>query len=99
MHSENFGWTMEVHQRQASSPRSAGIDLIHLLGYPELFAYMAFGISLGFLVVRLGHAVLGLLRDLDDYRANRQVRIETGRNRFPEPAEESSEPRITVARR
>lgn len=52
-------------------PSAGGDRLIHLLGYPMVFAYIAFGISAGFPLVRLGHRVLGLLRAIDEYRANR----------------------------
>ena len=98
MHSENLGWTTGLHHRRPSVHWLTGIDLIHLLGYPALFAYVAFGVSVGFFVVRLGHAVLGLLRDLDDYRANRPIRLETAPGRLTE-SEKSPEPRVTVARR
>jgi hypothetical protein len=46
--------------------------MTHLLGFPPLCAYVAFAISALFLMVQLGHAVLALLRDFDDYRANRE---------------------------
>jgi hypothetical protein len=78
--------------------RSSGRHrLIHLLGYPALFAYLTFGISAAFLLVRLGHSVLGLLRDLDDYRAQRPSRLP--RSNSPANRDETSEPRVTAVRR
>jgi hypothetical protein len=52
--------------------RSRHAPMIHLLGYPAPIVDIGFGIFAGFLLVRLGHSVLGLLRDIDDYRANRR---------------------------
>jgi hypothetical protein len=46
--------------------------MTHLLGLPPLCAYVAFAISALFLVVQLGHSVLALLRDFDNYRADRE---------------------------
>jgi hypothetical protein len=47
---------------------------MHLFAYTECFMYVGLALSLGFGLVRLGHSVLGLLRDLDDYRTNRPRR-------------------------
>jgi hypothetical protein len=48
--------------------------VIHLFSYPPLFTDVALSLSLGFVVVRLGHKVLGLLREVDRYRAERRSR-------------------------
>jgi hypothetical protein len=37
-------------------------------------AYISFGLSVAFLLLRLGRAALAFLRDLDDYRMNRPRR-------------------------
>jgi len=44
---------------------------LHTLAY---FSYVAFAISALFLLVKLGHKVLELMRDFDDYRSNRPPR-------------------------
>jgi uncharacterized membrane protein YuzA (DUF378 family) len=41
---------------------------------PTLLAYIVVGLAAIFALPRFGRAVLAFLRDLDDYRANRQRR-------------------------
>jgi hypothetical protein len=48
-----------------------GDRLTHLLGFPPPCEYVAFAIFIAFALVALGHAVLRLLRDIDDFRSNR----------------------------
>jgi hypothetical protein len=49
---------------------------MHLFAYPPFFMCVGLVLSTGFVLVRLGHSLLGLLRDFDDYRANRPKRDE-----------------------
>ena len=42
-----------------------------LLGQPTVFAYAASAVLLAFGLVRLGHRILELLRDLREFRAGR----------------------------
>jgi hypothetical protein len=37
-----------------------------------VYAYAVAGLAVALGLIRLGHAILCLLRDLDDYRANRR---------------------------
>lgn len=78
MRSEASGWTVGLDQAAPVFRSWAGIDLIHLLGYPAGFSYAAFAVFVGFPLIRLGHALvglghalLGLLRDVDNYRSHR----------------------------
>lgn len=78
-----FGWT---------------ITLDHLLGYPELFTYLVCGIFVALLLVRVGHAVLGLLRDLDDYRASHSS-LQKPQRRTLDESEEAPARSVTAPRR
>lgn len=45
-----------------------------VLGQPAVYAYVTGGLLILFGLIKIGHRVLDLLRDLDDYRANRPRR-------------------------
>ncbi len=47
---------------------------IQFLAYPAWFTQVGAVLATAFVLVKLGHKVLGLLRAFDEYRANRPKR-------------------------
>ena len=47
---------------------------IQFFAYPPWFTQVGAVLFTGFVLIRLGHKILGLLRAFDDYRVNRPKR-------------------------